>query len=64
MIFVMILKTAMTLCATTYCDRLEYSETGEILLAIAWSSDESRQKFDMYPEIMGADDTEETNSEE
>jgi len=64
MIFVIILKTTMTLCTTSYCDRLEYSETEEILLAIAWSSDESCQKIDMYPEIMGADDTEETNSEE
>ena len=51
-------------CAATFRDRLQYSKTGEILLAIAWCSDESRRKFDMYPEIIGADDTEETNSEE
>jgi hypothetical protein len=50
--------------AATFWDRLQYSKTGEILIAIAWCSDESRRKFDMYPEIIGADDTEETYSEE
>jgi hypothetical protein len=49
-------------CASTFRDRLQYSKTGENLLAITWCSDESRRKFDMYPEIIGADDTEETNS--
>ena len=52
------------LYAESLRDRLVHSETGEILLQIAWASDESRRKFDMYPEIVGGDDTEETNSEE
>ena len=35
-----------------------------MLLAIAWTNDEARRKLDMYPEFMGGDDTEETNSED
>ncbi|KAL7539501.1 hypothetical protein ACHAXR_009346 [Thalassiosira sp. AJA248-18] len=37
---------------------------GQILLACAWTSDDARRKFDMYPEWAGGDDTEDTNSEE
>ena len=45
-------------------DRLIKSKTGQILLAFAWTSDESRRKFDMFPEILTADDTKNVNSEE
>ena len=43
---------------------LIHTESGQLLLAIAWTNDEARRKFDMYPEFMGGDDTEETNSED
>ena len=45
-------------------DRLVHTETGQILLCFSWACDESRRKFDMFPEIAGADETEEMNSEE
>ena len=45
-------------------DRRIHTETGQILLCFSWACDESRRKFDMYPEIAGADETEEINSEE
>ena len=35
----------------------------EILLACAWTDDESRRKFEMFPEFTGSDTTEGTNSE-
>ena len=43
---------------------LVHSASGEILLACAWTNDNARRKFDMFPEFMGGDDTDETNSEE
>ena len=43
---------------------LTHSKTGQIVLAIAWTNEEARRKFDMYPEFLGGDDTEDTNSEE
>ena len=43
---------------------LTHSSTGKILLAIAWTNSEARRKFDMYPEFLGGDNTEETNSED
>ena len=42
---------------------LTNSANGQLLLAIAWSNEEARRKFDMFPEFMGGDDTEDTNSE-
>ena len=43
---------------------LIHTGSGQMLLAIAWTNDEARRKLDMYPEFMGGDDTEETNSED
>ena len=45
-------------------DRLKDTETGDLLLAFSWASDESRRKFGMFPEAIGADNTGDTNSEE
>jgi len=39
-------------------------KNGQVLLALAWTKDESRRKFDMFPEVISGDATEETNSEE
>lgn len=39
-------------------------KNGQILLALAWTTDEGRRKFDMYPEFISGDATEDTNSEE
>ena len=39
-------------------------KNGQVLLAIAWTTDESRRKFDTFPEFLFGDATEETNSEE
>ena len=39
-------------------------KNGQVLLALAWTTDDSRRKFDMFPEIVFGDATEETNSEE
>jgi len=36
---------------------------GEILIACAWTDDESRCKFEMFPEFTGSDTTEGTNRE-
>jgi hypothetical protein len=44
-------------------ENLVCADNGQMLLAIAWTNDEARRKFDMYPEFMGGDDTEDTNSE-
>ncbi|EJK59564.1 hypothetical protein THAOC_20187 [Thalassiosira oceanica] len=44
--------------------QMKSSETGKVLLLAAWTSDESRRNFDMFPEFVGGDDTEQTNSEE
>ena len=43
---------------------LVHSASGKILLAIEWTHGEARRKFDRFPELMGGDDTEQTNSEE
>lgn len=43
---------------------LTHSASGKIVLAVAWTNTEARRKFDMYPEFMGGDDTEDTNSED
>jgi len=40
------------------------SSNGKILLACGWTTDEARRKFDMFPELLSGDDTEQTNSEE
>ena len=45
-------------------DRLMHSPSGQILLAFAWATDESRRKFDMFPEAIGEDGTCGTNREE
>ena len=37
---------------------------GELMLACCWASDESRQNFDMFPEVLGGDNTEQINAEE
>ena len=50
--------------AETLRGNLTNSKTGQVLLAIAWTTDKARRKFDMFPEFMGGDDTEDTNSEE
>ena len=50
--------------AMALSNRLVKSKTGQILLAFAWRSDESQRKFDMFPEILTADDTKNINSEE
>jgi len=41
-----------------------YSANKKVALAIAWTNEEARRKFDMYPEFFGGDDTEETISED
>ena len=43
---------------------LKHSSSGTILLVCAWTTDEGRRMFDMFPEFCGGDDTEETNSED
>ena len=43
---------------------LTQTSTGRLLLAIGWTNDEARRKFDMFPEFIGGDDTEQTNSED
>ena len=43
---------------------LVHTASGQILLLAAWSNDKARRKFDMYPEIIGGDDTKDTNSED
>ena len=53
--------------AEDYCksrSSLKDSSNGKIVLAIAWTNDEARRKFDMFPEFLGGDDTEDTNSED
>ncbi len=40
------------------------SNNGRLLLAVAWTLDESRRKFDMYPESITVDDTKSTNNEQ
>ena len=40
------------------------SNNGKLLLCAVWTTDTARRKFDMYPECIGQDDTEETNNEE
>ena len=37
---------------------------GKILVGCAWTTDIARRQFGMYPEVIGCDATEETNSEE
>lgn len=39
-------------------------KNGQILLALAWTTDEGRRKFDAFPEFVSGDATEQTNSEE
>lgn len=39
-------------------------KNGQVLLALAWTTDGGRREFDMFPEIVFGDATEETNSEE
>ena len=36
---------------------------GKVLLCCAWTDDENRRKFEMFPEFTGSDTTEGTNSE-
>ena len=45
-------------------NQLKDSETGDILLAYSWASDDSHRRYDMFPEATGADNTGDTNSEE
>ena len=42
---------------------LIHTETGELMLAVAFTTDNQRRKFDMFPEFVSGDDTEGTNSE-
>ena len=44
-------------------ENLIHTDSGQMLLAIAWTNNKARRKFDMYPEFMGGDDTEDTNAE-
>ena len=37
---------------------------GSILLACAWTTDIARRKFDMYPEYIGGDNTEDINAKD
>ena len=37
---------------------------GELMLACCWASAESRRNYDMFPEVLGGDDTEQVNVEE
>mmetsp|Transcript_20602 Transcript_20602/g.50787 ORF Transcript_20602/g.50787 Transcript_20602/m.50787 type:complete len:328 (-) Transcript_20602:989-1972(-) len=39
------------------------TEAARILLAVAWSTEDMRQMFERYPEVMGADVTSQTNKE-
>lgn len=39
------------------------TETGQLMLAVAWTTDNQRRKFDMFPEFTSGDDTEGVNSE-
>lgn len=39
-------------------------KNGQVLLALAWTTDEGRRKFDTFPEFVSGDATEQTNSEE
>ena len=41
-------------------ENLIHTDSGQMLLAIAWTNNKARRKFDMYPEFMGGDDTEDT----
>lgn len=50
--------------AKTCRGNLRDTRSGQILLAVAWTNDKARRKFDMFPEFIGGDDTEDTNSEE
>ncbi|KAL7551396.1 hypothetical protein ACHAWF_015520, partial [Thalassiosira exigua] len=43
---------------------LTNSSNGKIALAVCWTTTVGRRKFDQYPEMLGGDDTEETNSED
>ncbi len=43
---------------------LIHTETAQLLLAVAWTTDNQRRKFDMFPEFTSCDDTEGTNSEQ
>jgi len=43
--------------------QLIHTETGQLMLAVAFTSDNQRRKFDMFPEFTSGDDTEGTNSE-
>ena len=43
---------------------LTHSRLGQILLLAPWTTKFARRKFDMFPEFIGGDDTEGTNSEQ
>ena len=43
---------------------LVVGDTGQILLSIAWTNDIGKRNFDMFPEFLGGDDKEKTNSED
>ena len=53
------------ICAQGLKGRKEliHTETGELMLAVAFTSDNQRRKFDIFPEFVTGDDTEGTNSE-
>lgn len=45
-------------------DKMRHTTSNQLLLAAAWTSDPARRLLDMFPEFMGGDDTEKTNSED
>ena len=54
--------------ATTFADKIQTSlsitGTGQILIAVAWTNDEAKQKFERFPEFSCSDVTEGTNTEQ
>ena len=55
---------SMEQASKKFRDALSVTGTGMILLAVAWTSDQSSKKFRMFPEFMSCDTTKSTNSEE
>ena len=43
------------------CGNLTHSQSGQLLLCALWTTNTASRKFDMIPEFIGGDDTEDTN---
>jgi MULE transposase domain len=56
-------QTAAEAYANSIRQSLQLNDNAEILLGVAWTSDEERRRFSMHPEVLAVDVTEQTNKE-